>query len=264
MPDPMPMPSTSSPDPKPDPCVDGDPCSGRYWALSFTGAYDRVEVPSSSLLDVPQDFAIEAWVYVRSYEGGHGILNRWVSGLGDLQLTFGTPEPLSQLELPTLEVVPSHVLASWAFVHTDFWLSVVAPTLPSVNNWHHLATSYGAGQYRLYVDGMLAASAAGTDTVPNPQNTLFIGATERHEGTLDPTLGTRYWPPIDGFIADVRLSSFDRYTADFTPEAALSADDETLALWHLDEGTGSTAKDSGGSGLDGAIVGARWELAPRR
>lgn len=262
--DPMPMPSASTPDPKPDPCVDGDPCSGRYWALSFAGAYDRVEVPSSSLLDLPQDFAVEAWVFVRNYDGGHSVLNRWVSALGDIQLTFGTPEPLPQLELPTLDVVPSHVLASWSFVRTDYWLTVVAPAQPSTNNWHHLATSYGAGQYRLYVDGVLAASVAGTDAVPNPQNTLFIGATARHEGAFDPALGTRYWPPVHGFISDVRLSSFDRYNADFTPEARLSVDDETLALWHLDEGKGTTAKDSGGSGLDGAITGATWELAPRR
>ncbi len=250
--------------PDPPVCVDGDPCSGHAWALSFEGAYDRVEIPSSSLLDLPQDFAIEAWVLIRSYNGGHGILNRWIGAVGDIQLTIGTPEPVSQLELPSLDLVPSHVVASWAFVRDGLWLTAVAPALPSVQNWHHLATSYGNGSFRLYVDGTLAGSMASTEPVPNPQSTLFLGATARHEHTFDGKAGTLYWPPIDGFIADVRLSSTNRYPADFVPEPHLSADASTIALWHLDEADGSVATDSGPDQLDGEITGASWALAPIR
>jgi len=112
------------PDPPPPAiCVDGEPCSGRAWALSFHGAYDRIEILSSAQLDLPQDFAIEAWVWVRSYDGGHGVLNRWIPGVGDIQLTFGTPEPLPQLELPSSAQVPSHVLGSWGFVKPALFAS---------------------------------------------------------------------------------------------------------------------------------------------
>lgn len=262
--DPKPTPSTSSSSPIPTPCIDGDPCSGRARALRFRGAYDRVEVPASSGLDLPQDFALEAWVLLKSYAGGHGVLNRWQTGVGDIQLTFGTPEPLPQLELATSEPVPSHVLASWAFVRPDYWLSVVSSVQPSVEKWHHLATSYGGGSYRLYVDGALSASVAATEPVANPPSALFIGATGRYESGFDPALGMAYWPPIDGFIADVRLSAFDRYTEDFTPEQELQADEETLALWRLDEGDGVVAHDSGSNQLEGAITGATWELASAR
>ena len=249
---------------EPPVCVDGEPCSGLTRALYFKGPYDRVEIASSALLDVPQDFSIEAWVLVKSYGAGHGVFNRWIAGVGDLQLTFGTPEPLPQLELPSLEQVPSHVLASWAFVQPDHWLTVVAPSLPQVDTWHHLASSYGGGSYRLYVDGALAGSFAGTDPVANPQSILYLGATARHEHDLDPALGTRYWPPIDGFIADVRISSSNRYPADFVPEPRLGVDASTIALWHLDEGDGFAAADSGPSQLSGAIHGASWALAPIR
>ena len=245
-------------------CVDGDPCSGRTWALSFKGAYDRVEIPSSPALDLPQDFAIEAWVWVRSYNGGHGVLNRWVSAVGDIQLTFGTPEPLPQLELPTLELVPSHVLASWAFVRTEFWLTGVAPTLPSAETWHHIASSYGGGSFRIYVDGTMVSSMDSIEPVANPRSTLYLGATARHERTFDPTLGSMYWPPIDGFIAEVRLSSNNRYSADFVPEARLRVDATTLALWHLDEGDGNVVSDSGPAQLSGAITGATWATVPVR
>jgi hypothetical protein len=265
LPLPPPAPSTSSTTKEPTPvCIDGDPCSGHARALYFRGAYDRVEIPSSSALDLPQDFALEAWVLVKSYAAGHGVLNRWIPGVGDIELTFGTPEPLPQLELPSLEAVPSHVLASWAFVRPDYWLTAVAPSLPVIDSWHHVAAVYGGGQYRLYVDGAVVSAFAATEPVANPESTLYLGATARHERTFDGSLGTLYWPPIDGFIADVRLSSGNRYPADFTPEAHLATDASTIALWHLDEGKGATATDSGPSQLDGAIFGATWSLAPIR
>jgi hypothetical protein len=222
-----------------------------------------VEIPSSPQLDLPQDFAFEAWVWIRSYDGGHGVLNRWLRNVGDIQLTFGTPEPLPPLEFPSMEPVPSHALGSWAFLSTSRWLTGVAPSLPNPKSWHHLATSYGGGSFRLYVDGSLVSSMDGTEAALNPANTLFLGATARHERDFDAP-GTLYWPPIDGFIAEVRLSSNNRYTADFAPEPRLDVDASTLALWHLDEGDGSIAKDSGPSQLHGTITGAEWALTPVR
>ena len=81
-------------------------------ALRFAGPYDHVEVPSSPLLDVPRDFAVEAWVYIDSYDGGHGVFNRWENTGGDLELTFGVPEIVPAAELPAQDPVPSHTLAA--------------------------------------------------------------------------------------------------------------------------------------------------------
>jgi hypothetical protein len=253
----------SGPMPEP-PCEQGDPCSGLARALYFNGPYDRVEIASSPLLDVPQDFTFEAWVLPKSYEGGHTVFNRWAGGVSDIQLTFGTPEPLPQLELPTMEPVPSHVLATWAFVRAETWLSIVAPSKPVVGVWHHLAVSYGSGSYRFYVDGALQGSVASTETIPNCDNKLYIGASARNERGYRGEQGDLWWPPIDGFIAEVRLSSVSRYSPDFTPPPRLTSDASTIALWHLDEGEGDVALDSGPNGLDGAVVGASWAYAPQR
>jgi hypothetical protein len=44
----------------------------------------------------------------------------------------------------------------------------------------------------------------------------------------------------------------------YCPNEAFTPDEYTLALWHFDEGSGSTIHDSSGHGNDGTIYGASW------
>jgi len=245
-------------------CAGDSSCPRRAWALAFEGPYDRVEVPSTPLLDVPQDFTIEAWVMVESFAGGHGVFNRWLSTAGDIQLTFGTPEILSKAELPAQEPVPSHTLAAWGYLGTNSWITVYSSMLPTTGAWHHVASSYGGGALKLYVDGSRWGITNGTGRIANPDSRVFIGATSRSEMPIDPSVGERWWPPIHGLIAEVRISGTDRYTVDFAPDRRLAADAATIALWHLDEGNGNLAADSGPNHLNGTVVNATWvEVASR-
>jgi hypothetical protein len=232
--------------------------------LSFYGPYDTVEIPDSELLDLPQDFAVELWALVRSFDGGHALFNRWQLASGDIVLTFGTPEPLPNEQLPISAPAPSHDLSAWSLVNSTTWITAVAPERPAANRWHHIAVSYGGGAFKLYVDGTRVAERPGEALLPNPNGAVFIGATARTQVPIDAERGERWWPPIDGFIAEVRLSSTDRYPEDFEPDDELISDDATIALWKLDEGAGAVAFDSGPHELHGAIVGARWEPVAER
>ena len=49
-----------------------------------------------------------------------------------------------------------------------------------------------------------------------------------------------------------------RYRADFLPERPLSADDNAIAVYHFDVGSGDVARDSSSNGFDGSVRGARW------
>ena len=41
-------------------------------------------------------------------------------------------------------------------------------------------------------------------------------------------------------------------------QAAQSSDEELVAEWHFDEGSGGVVKDSSGNGNDGVLHGASW------
>jgi hypothetical protein len=233
-------------------------------ALSFHGPYDTVEVAHSTLLDVPADYALEAWLFVRSYEGGHGIFNRWQNGVGDIELSFGVPEPLNPEQLPIEPTVPFHDLLTWGFFQPNTWRTIVAPTQPGLRRWTHIAVSYGGGLLKLYVDGQRISELASSEPFDNPVGSVFIGATARDQQPIVPAMGRLWWPPMDGFISDVRLSSADRYPAPFLPEPHLGSDAQTIALWPLDEAQGDVARDLGPNALNGVISGASWQQVPAR
>lgn len=115
-----------------------------------------------------------------------------------------------------------------------------------LNRWAHLAVVRGGNTLSLFVDGHLATSEAFNIVVPDPAFPLTIGMAEN---------GLYY----AGRIAEVRISSVARYATDFTPARTLTADANTLGLWHLDEGSGTTVIDASGHGHHGTIMGgAAW------
>ncbi len=63
---------------------------------------------------------------------------------------------------------------------------------------------------------------------------------------------------FQGLIDTVRISKTARYRNDFVPAANLPTDQDTLALYHFDEGSGDVLKDSSGNNHHGQIGGAKW------
>ena len=98
----------------------------------------------------------------------------------------------------------------------------------------------GGGLKKLYVDGTRWARAPGTDANSNAGELHLYrgGESATRQRTANVDAGQRWWAPVKGAIADVRMSSIDRYLAEFVPQPHLTADDSTLALWHLDDEAG--------------------------
>lgn len=125
--------------------------------------------------------------------------------------------------------------------------------------WHHVAIERrrSDGQMWIFVDGQLDGTTVGPggdvsypdDGVPGDfcggpctgsDPFLVIGA-EKHDA------GSAY-PSYSGYVDELRISKTIRYTADFTPPAApFTPDADTVALYHLDEGSGDTIGDASGA-----------------
>lgn len=128
--------------------------------------------------------------------------------------------------------------------------------------WHHIAVtrSSSTGRLTIYVDGVRDAYRTGptgdisyrngrSTSFPNSDPFLVIGA-EKHDA------GSAY-PSYEGLIDEVRISNIIRYTSNFTrPKGPFSPDSSTVGLYHFNEGSGTTARDSAtvsGSPSNGTI-----------
>jgi hypothetical protein len=57
----------------------------------------------------------------------------------------------------------------------------------------------------------------------------------------------------------LRISKVVRYSKPFTPQKIrFEPDNDTIALYHFDDGSGSVLQDSSPNGHHGTIVGAKW------
>jgi len=182
------------------------------------------------------DFTLEAWVRPGAF--GTGETSTIVSkrgavagdgfhfGIGGLT-TSSLGRPVFQVSDTTGDVLTGSVSAD-------------------LNDWNHVAVTYdsGSGLATMWLNGLNVGSGA----VAQPSN-----------GTADFTIGADAnggGLVFDGHLDDVRVSDVVRYSAPFVPASQLSADGDTVAWWGFEEGSGATAKDLGGSGLDAALSGS--------
>ncbi|GAB4183692.1 MAG: LamG domain-containing protein [Roseiflexaceae bacterium] len=139
-------------------------------------------------------------------------------------------------------------------------------------NWHHIAATRNTstGLMQLYVDGVRVAQGTGptgdisysngrSSNYPNSDPYLVIGA-EKHDA------GSNY-PSFSGWVDELRISNTVRYiAASFSvPTEPFSSDANTVALYHFDEGSGTTLGDSSGASggpSDGVVMFNQAGAAP--
>lgn len=129
------------------------------------------------------------------------------------------------------------------------------------DEWHHIALQRrrSDGYLWMYIDGILESDADGPggdisypdDGTPcstccggnncNQSDPYLVLGAEKHDA------GASY-PSFSGFLDELRLSSALRYTGNFTvPTSPFTPDMHTAALYHFDEGGGSTLTDHSGA-----------------
>lgn len=201
----------------------------------------HVTVPHAPELDFSDAFTVELYVYVRSWEGGEMLVEKWTNGLEDkaLVLAAGT-----------------HLVKSWWFAGSvPIEQLLQSEQAPSLGGWQHLAVTSDGVTLRLFVDGEVVDEHPFGATPWNSDGPLYLGAALRES----------WHAPVDAYLSDVRISNVARYDGPFEPELQLTPDSYTVVFYGLDEGSGTQAADQGPHALHGTLGGtAEWVRAPPR
>ncbi len=114
----------------------------------------------------------------------------------------------------------------------------------------HLAGVFENNTLRFYVDGKLQEEVQ--DVEITSENSWF------ELGAIPAARDQQRIRLFHGTIDEARFSSSAKYTSDFTPVDELPLENDTIALYHFDEGDGTELRDSSGNRHHGKIVGATW------
>ncbi|MCK4722118.1 MAG: right-handed parallel beta-helix repeat-containing protein, partial [Dehalococcoidia bacterium] len=203
--------------------------------LSFNGTTDYVDCGSGASFDITEAITIEAWIKT-------------------------TDNTLSQVVVEKRPLVAEYnyyLRLDNGYVKFSFYngthIALVDHTTRLANNtWAFVAVTYDRANIRLYVNGVEVKSVADTRVMIANAGDLVIG---KHIYN-----NTSYF---SGLIDEVRISNIAR-----TPEEIDASwndgigerfvlDDDTAALWHMNEGSGDTIGDAT-TNNHGTIYGATW------
>ena len=227
-----------------------------------SGDIDRVKIPMSNTLGISlpvnvgaTDFTLEFWLRFAPGQNASGPCTEgndtWINGniIFDRDI-FGVPDYGDY----GLSLYGGRI-AFGAHNGTSGY-TICGNTTLSANTWHHVAvTRRTNGEMRIFVNGVLDRQHSGPTgnisyRVGRPitggwvnEPFLVIGA-EKHD--YDPST----YPSFSGWVDEVRISNVVRYTGNFTPPSTpFVPDGNTVGLYPLDEGSGTTVRDmSGASG----------------
>jgi hypothetical protein len=219
-------------------------------ARGFNGSNNYIEVPSSGVFDVT-NLTIESWVYSANFNQNGFIFEK---GSVNTQYScfFAATDTFYFRTYNTAATVDNLTFTTSAYVKN--------------NAWNHIACTYDGSYKKVYVNGILAASAAYTQTLRVGQAGERIGAyggtaSYFFNGVIDEvrifntalsaaTIASDYIKGITnkGSTVSQRVSSFreEGTGAMRLSSGAYTVDSSTVGLWHLDEqsGTGAYLKDS--------------------
>ncbi|GAB5536714.1 MAG: hypothetical protein Rubg2KO_29630 [Rubricoccaceae bacterium] len=154
-------------------------------------------------------------------------------------------EHTAGFENKLLAVRPTLVAGYNFHVAGDAALTYATSIAPNV--WHHIAFVYDGAEERIYVDGVLESSRAGSGDVRDDSGLPYIGAGPR---------GSVVQTSFNGYLESLRISDVARYSGDSfdAPTGDLPSDANTVLLFNFTEGAGSaTVQDASPMALTGTL-----------
>jgi hypothetical protein len=171
-------------------------------SIAFDGNGDYLTIPDSTAWNLPNDFTIEAWVYLTAYSAN------WAGNFGaavvaNYQGTAGADKGW-QLRINGTSSSYTTINLYTGFTDLNFATTV------SLNTWTHVAVTRSGSSIRTFVGGTQAGS-----TITNNDAFTEDGSRQLWIGGLNDST-YRFWFP--GYMDDIRITKdVARYTSNFTP-----------------------------------------------
>ncbi|MEZ4774091.1 MAG: LamG-like jellyroll fold domain-containing protein [Bacteroidia bacterium] len=199
------------------------------------GTDQYVEIPYNASLNPTTTFSIECWAKI---EGGAGT---WRS-------------PITSREVPGASNSRGYLLYAGTDDNWQFWtgstgnnFSTLNSNVPVTNEWTHVAGTFDGSTLRIYINGILANSSAGTYTA-NPSRPLRIGA--------GATEGTPLFY-FSGKIDEVRIWSDVRSQAEIQAnmhKELEGSESNLVAYYSMSDGSGTTLTDNSSNTNNGTLT----------
>lgn len=178
--------------------------AGRFGqALAKTASQRGIYTPASDAFDFGTgDFTLECWLYAEGMSRDFGAI------IGSGTVYWGAPSTFLML---TGNAQPSATKNRLHFGGNLLGTPLLMSGLLNAGQWYHVAISRAAGVCRMFVDGVVQATASYTGAISFANNGTWIGSNGWD--------GTNSY--LDGRIDELRVTKgLARYTADFSPPTA--------------------------------------------
>ena len=164
-------------------------------SMYFDGTGDYILGPTISDLNIGTgDFTVECWLYETTTNTNIGIWDGRANGTTTDGFTF------TRIGTDTFRVWSGSAL-------------ITTGSFTIQNTWNHCALVRNSGTLTIYINGTSSGTPVSNSTNFSSSGTFIIGA-GRHSTGSNPTAF------ITGFIQDLRVNNYARYTANFTPPTA--------------------------------------------
>ena len=164
-------------------------------SMYFDGSDDYIIGPTISDLNIGTgDFTVECWLYETTTNTNKGIWDGRSTGSLTDGFTF------TRIGTDTFRVWSGSAL-------------ITTGSFTIQNTWNHCALVRNSGTLTIYINGTSSGTPVSNSTNFSNSGTFIIGA-GRHSTGSNPTAF------ITGYIQDLRVNNYARYTANFTPPTA--------------------------------------------
>lgn len=105
------------------------------------------------------------------------------------------------------------------------------------NQWTHVACTWQTGLLTLWVAGQNVKTSTGFSYSVTPKPGFHVG------GKMIPAYSN-----LEAYVTRTRFSDIVRYSSNFTPDKDFTPDANTIGLWRMTEGAGTTVADESSNG----------------